>query len=75
MSDNPFLEPDDAERTMIRPTPGGRRPAAAPAQPPRPARDRRRPGRPRRPASADGGREGGDGRSIRWSPRPRRCCS
>jgi type VI secretion system protein ImpK len=32
MSDNPFIEPDDSERTVIRPTPGGRRPAgAAPA--------------------------------------------
>src|SRR5690348_305964 len=41
MSDNPFLEPDDSERTIIRPSPGGRsgaaaaRPAAAPS-PPRP---------------------------------------
>src|ERR687893_2949192 len=33
MSDNPFLEPDDSERTVIRPTPGGRRPVAASAQP------------------------------------------
>jgi type VI secretion system protein ImpK len=41
MSDNPFSEPDDSERTIIRPVPGGRRPtppaapgeAAAPAQP------------------------------------------
>jgi type VI secretion system protein ImpK len=31
MSDNPFSEPDDAQRTVIRPVPGGRRPA--PAQP------------------------------------------
>jgi type VI secretion system protein ImpK len=30
MSDNPFLEPDDSERTVIRPVPGGRRPATAP---------------------------------------------
>jgi type VI secretion system protein ImpK len=29
VSDNPFLEPDDADRTVIRPTPGGRRTAAA----------------------------------------------
>ncbi|MGD9614995.1 MAG: type IVB secretion system protein IcmH/DotU [Alphaproteobacteria bacterium] len=38
MSDNPFLEPDDTERTIIRPNPGGRRPAAAAVQPaaPRP---------------------------------------
>jgi len=32
MSDNPFAEPDDSERTVIRPTPGGRRPA--PVEPP-----------------------------------------
>ena len=32
MSDNPFLEPDDAKRTVIRPVPGGRRPAPDPAQ-------------------------------------------
>ena len=28
MSDNPFSEPDDSDRTVIRPVPGGRRPAA-----------------------------------------------
>src|SRR4051812_22923587 len=32
MSDNPFLEPDDAKRTVIRPVPGGRRSDPAPAQ-------------------------------------------
>jgi type VI secretion system protein ImpK len=32
MSDDPFSEPDDSERTVIRPAPGGRRPAA-PAAP------------------------------------------
>lgn len=40
MSDNPFAEPDDNDRTVIRPIPGGRRPAPtrAPApSPPRPA--------------------------------------
>ena len=45
MSDNPFSEPADSDRTVIRPTPGGRRtasptctPAAlAPPVPPRPA--------------------------------------
>jgi type VI secretion system protein ImpK len=31
MSDNPFLEPDDAKRTVIRPVPGGRRAAPDPA--------------------------------------------
>jgi type VI secretion system protein ImpK len=30
MSDNPFSEPDDSERTIVRPVPGGRRAAAAP---------------------------------------------
>ena len=34
MSDNPFSEPDDSERTVIRPIPGGRRPAAPGAPPP-----------------------------------------
>ena len=32
MSDNPFLEPDDGERTVVRPVPGGRRPAPASPQ-------------------------------------------
>jgi type VI secretion system protein ImpK len=34
MSDDPFSEPDDSERTVIRPVPGGRRPAATPAPQP-----------------------------------------
>jgi type VI secretion system protein ImpK len=38
MSDNPFSEPDDSDRTVIRPAPGGRRaapqPQAAPPQSP-----------------------------------------
>ena len=33
MSDNPFAEPDDNERTVIRPTPGSRPHAGAPATP------------------------------------------
>lgn len=33
MSDNPFAEPDDSDRTVIRPVPGGRGPGT-PAQPP-----------------------------------------
>jgi type VI secretion system protein ImpK len=37
MSDNPFSEPDDDDRTIIRPSPGGRRPATA--APPEPAPD------------------------------------
>ncbi len=35
MSDNPFAEPDDNERTVIRPIPGGRRAAPNPAAGPR----------------------------------------
>lgn len=34
MSDNPFSEPDDPDRTVIRPAPGGRRPAAPRMPPP-----------------------------------------
>ncbi|MBE7209395.1 MAG: type VI secretion system protein TssL [Gluconacetobacter diazotrophicus] len=33
MSDNPFSEPGDDDRTVIRPIPGGRRTAAAPSRP------------------------------------------
>lgn len=33
MSDNPFSEPDDSDRTVIRPAPGGRRAAPPPQQP------------------------------------------
>jgi type VI secretion system protein ImpK len=35
MSENPFLEPEDAERTVIRPVPGGQRHGPRPAPPPR----------------------------------------
>lgn len=34
MSDNPFSEPDDSDRTVIRPAPGGRRPTPPPPPPP-----------------------------------------
>lgn len=34
--DDPFAEPDDTERTVIRPNPGGRRPSVAPAAAPVP---------------------------------------
>lgn len=34
MSDNPFAEPDDSDRTIIRPAPGGRRPPPPPPPPP-----------------------------------------
>src|SRR5262245_25290442 len=46
MSDNPFAEPEDDNRTVIRPTPGRRRapapeqPPAAPSEPPEPAASR-----------------------------------
>ena len=71
MSDNPFSEPDDSDRTVIRPVPGGRRaappPQSAPAQPafrdtPPPQRRRPRPSpatarkRSVRPQPADRGR-------------------
>ncbi len=35
MTDNPFSEPDDSDRTIIRPMPGGKKPAT-PAAPPAP---------------------------------------
>ncbi|MBE3640695.1 hypothetical protein ICN82_21085, partial [Mangrovicoccus sp. HB182678] len=31
--DDPFAEPGDTERTVIRPNPGGRRPPPVPVQP------------------------------------------
>ncbi|HEX7389985.1 MAG TPA: type IVB secretion system protein IcmH/DotU [Acidiphilium sp.] len=34
MSDNPFSEPDDSDRTVIRPSPGGKRPPQSPPPPP-----------------------------------------
>jgi type VI secretion system protein ImpK len=40
VSDNPFSEPDDADKTVIRPTPGGRRSAPQPT-PPSDAQDTR----------------------------------
>lgn len=52
MSDNPFAEPDDSDRTVIRPMPGGRRaaPAAAPQAPaafePRPTQPAAPPAQP-----------------------------
>lgn len=47
MSDNPFAEPDDDNRTVIRPNPGGRRPATA-----RPPDDGRREPSPRQETAA-----------------------
>jgi type VI secretion system protein ImpK len=37
VSDNPFSEPDDSDRTVIRPAPGGRRAAPPPQQPAQPS--------------------------------------
>ena len=37
MSDNPFSEPDDNDRTVIRPTPGGRRTVPPPQAAPQPS--------------------------------------
>jgi type VI secretion system protein ImpK len=37
MTDNPFSEPDDSDRTIIRPAPGGKKPVAPAAPPPRAA--------------------------------------
>lgn len=53
MSDNPFSEPDDSDRTVIRPAPGGRRatPTPAPQQPPSAFRDAPSPSPARGPAA------------------------
>ena len=53
MSDNPFAEPDDADRTVIRPAPGGAPAPRAPnRRPPRRASSRiGRRRRPQRPAA------------------------
>ena len=59
MSDDPFAEPDDSDRTVIRPAPGGRRaaqPAAQPIAPPGGARLSSFDGPPQA-ASATGGAE------------------
>jgi type VI secretion system protein ImpK len=37
MTDNPFSEPDDSDRTVIRPAPGGKRPVPQAGPPPRAA--------------------------------------
>ena len=48
MSDNPFSEPEDNDRTVIRPAPGGRRPPAAPQPPPPAAASETHAGQPAR---------------------------
>ncbi|MGH7064061.1 MAG: hypothetical protein ACREET_08275, partial [Stellaceae bacterium] len=58
MSDNPFSEPDDSDRTIIRPAPGGRRPAAPVPQPLAPPQFEPAPPRAGVPAAADDGAEG-----------------
>lgn len=59
MTDNPFLEPDDSERTIIRPTPGGRR--APLARAPESPLLREPADEPARPASAAVGAAIGEG--------------
>ena len=55
MSDNPFAGPDDPDRTVIRPTPGGRRSAPPPQPPPsRGLRDTPPPARAAAPITAEG---------------------
>jgi type VI secretion system protein ImpK len=56
MSDNPFSEPDEGDRTVIRPSPGGRRPAAA--SPPGLSSDDAPPAPPRAAAPVGEGIEG-----------------
>jgi type VI secretion system protein ImpK len=54
--DDPFAEPDDTDRTVIRPNPGGRRPSVAPAAPipaARPAEPDPREAAPRPAAAGD----------------------
>ncbi len=58
MSDNPFSEPDDSDRTIIRPAPGGRLPAAPVPQPLAPPQFEPAPPRAGVPAAADDGAEG-----------------
>ena len=86
MSDDPFAEPDDSERTVIRPAPGGRRPAAARGRAAgravavrraADARHRRSTCAPMAARRRCRRRRGNDpvSASIRWSPPPRRCCN
>jgi type VI secretion system protein ImpK len=58
MSDNPFSEPEDAERTVIRPIPGGRRSASPPPSD----------GGPPPPAAAPGTEGGAQSVSMGLSP-------
>ena len=53
MSDNPFSEHDDSDRTVIRPVPGGRRTPATPAAP-QPSADPPSPARAAAPLSGEG---------------------
>ncbi len=69
MSDDPFSEPDDSERTVIRPVPGGRRPAAPPAaQPAAPSPFAARPMPPAAPMAAAPMAEGGETISFGLNP-------
>jgi type VI secretion system protein ImpK len=53
MSDNPFSEHEDSDRTVIRPVPGGRRTPATPAAP-QPSADPPSPARAAAPLSGEG---------------------
>lgn len=67
MSDNPFAEPDDSDRTVIRPAPGGRR-APQPSPPaPRSERDPADPAPPMEAAPVAGG-EGAESLAFGQSP-------
>ena len=79
MSDNPFSEPDDSDRTVIRPAPGGRRPARR-RRSLRRRNSLRRPARLRRArAAAPISAEGAETHQLRPQPadrrRRRRCCN
>ena len=62
MSDNPFSEPDDDDRTVIRPSPGGK-PRTPPPQTPAAGTEARRPA-----AAAGGPAEGSDNLALGAEP-------
>ena len=74
MSDNPFSEPDDSDRTVIRPAPAAAVRAAARGRQRRAPHSAPHRGRCRHryPATA---RTRSASASTRWSRRRRRCCS
>ncbi len=54
MSDNPFSEPDDADRTVVRPVPGGTRAEPSQPTPPPTSRESPAPSRAAAPIPAEG---------------------